>query len=114
MCLQMLSIGKTLDNIAFDSTGSYLHTDSGTITIDDVLSASNISPDKPEPQNPQYNGVGLSPNGDWITYNSENVIWLPSEYRPSCSAVSGRTIGIGVESEKVWMCTLQARGFEHC
>ena len=31
-------------------------------------------------------------------YNSENRLWLPSEYRPLHSAVSGDTIGIGVGS----------------
>jgi hypothetical protein len=32
-------------------------------------------------------------------------LWLPSDYRPSCSAVSGRTVAIGVGSGKVWMCS---------
>jgi hypothetical protein len=42
-----------------------------------------------------------------MTYNSENLVWLPSEYRPSCSAVSGKTIGIGVGSGKVWICNFK-------
>ena len=105
-CLQTLSIGKALGNISFDTTGSYLHTDIGTITLH-AASASNVSLNKIEAQIPQYHGVGLSPNGEWITYNSENLVWVPFEYRPSCSAVSGRTIGVGVRSGKVWMCNLQ-------
>jgi WD40 repeat protein len=112
-CLQTLSIGNALYNISFDITGSCLHTDIGIVAVD-TSSASSIMPDKVEHQNPRYQGVGLSPNKEWITCNSENVIWLPSEYRPSCSAVSGSTIGIGVGSGKVWMCNLQRTGFEHC
>ncbi|KAF2277292.1 WD40 repeat-like protein [Westerdykella ornata] len=50
---------------------------------------------------------GLSPDRAWITYNSENVLWLPSEYRPSCSALSGKTIGVGVGSGKVWVCNFR-------
>ncbi len=112
-CLQMLSIGKELDDISFDTTGLYLHTDIGTVTVD-APAASNVTPGKIEHQNPRYQGVGLSPNGEWVTCNSENLVWLPSEYRPMCSAVSGRTIGIGVGSGKVWMCNLQVTGFENC
>ncbi len=33
-CLQTLDIGKTLFNISVDTTGSYLHTEIGTIAID--------------------------------------------------------------------------------
>jgi hypothetical protein len=52
---------------------------------------------------PQFQGLALSLDGAWITYNSENLVWLPSEYRPPYSAVLGRTIGIGVGSGKVWI-----------
>ncbi|OCL01172.1 uncharacterized protein K441DRAFT_650787 [Cenococcum geophilum 1.58] len=76
------------------------------------MSTSNIPADSKGPQNPQYQGVGLSSNDEWITWNSESVVWLPSEYRPSCSAVSGRTVGIGVGSGKVWMCTLNVTALD--
>jgi WD40 repeat protein len=104
-CLQTLDIGKALPNISVDTTGSYLHTEIGAIAID--ASASNMTPCVTNPQNPRYQGGALSPDGAWITYNSENWVWLPSEYRPSCSAVSGKTIGIGVGSGKVWICNFK-------
>ncbi|KAF2204874.1 hypothetical protein GQ43DRAFT_357985, partial [Delitschia confertaspora ATCC 74209] len=53
---------------------------------------------------PQYQGGTLSPDGKWITYNSENLVCLSMEYWPSCSAVSRKTIGIGVPSGKVLLC----------
>jgi WD40 repeat protein len=105
-CLQTLDVGKILYNISFDTTGSCLHTNIGTIAVD-ASSASNTTPSVTDPQKPRYQGGALSSDGAWITYNSENLVWLPSEYRPSCSAVSGKTIGIGVESGKVWMCNFK-------
>jgi hypothetical protein len=51
--------------------------------------------------------VLVSSDGEWITYNSKNWVWLPSEYRPSCSAVLGKTIGIGVGTGKVWICNFK-------
>jgi WD40 repeat protein len=104
-CLQTLSIGKALYRISFDITGLYLHTDIGT--IDATLSSSITLPTISEPYNAQYQGLALSSDGVWITYNSKNLMWLPSEYRPSCSAVSGKTIGVGVGLGKVWICEVQ-------
>ena len=111
-CLWTFNVGSALNIISFDATGSYLHTEIGTVALD-TISTSNIPARSIEPQNPQYQGAGLSPNGEWITWNSKNVVWLPSEYRPLCSAVSGRTISIGVGSGKVWMCTLNVTEFGH-
>jgi hypothetical protein len=31
----------------------------------------------------------------WITIDSRNLLWLPSDYRPSSSAVAGTTIAVG-------------------
>ncbi|KAF2258299.1 WD40 repeat-like protein [Lojkania enalia] len=102
-CLQTFSIGKSLTRISFNLTGSYLLTEIGTINIS-ALSDSRLLPPASKPQNPQYQGLALSADGVWITNNSENLVWLPSEYRPSCSAVLGKTIGIGVGSGRVWLC----------
>ncbi|KAI9770859.1 MAG: hypothetical protein M1839_003022 [Geoglossum umbratile] len=112
-CLQTLSIGRTLFNISIDITGLYLHTEIGTIAID-TSTTSSIMPSIIDPQSSRYKGWGLSSDKAWITYNSENLMWLPSEYRPSCWAVSGKTIGIGVGSGKVWMCNIElAESWEH-
>ena len=115
-CLQTLVIGKALFNISFDITSSYLHTEIGIIALEaSSLSSSSSSsslsldgvPSVTDPQSPRYQGQALSSNGEWITYNSENWVWLPSEYRPSCSAVLGETIGIGVGTGKVWICNFK-------
>ncbi|KXJ84887.1 hypothetical protein Micbo1qcDRAFT_110403, partial [Microdochium bolleyi] len=46
-------------------------------------------------------GYGLSPDGSWVTCNDQNVLWLPPEYRPGCSAVLGRTVCVGCRSGRV-------------
>jgi WD40 repeat protein len=113
-CLQTLEIGRVLFNISFDITGSYLHTEIGTIALEASSSSSssssslsNRAPSVTDPQSPRYEGWALSSDGEWITYNSKNWVWLPSEYRPSCSAVLGKTIGIGIGTGKVWIYNLK-------
>ena len=112
-CLQTLAIRKALSNISFDAAGSCLHTEIGTIAIN-ASSALYMILNVTKPQDPRYQGGGLSSDGVWITYNSENLVWLPSEYRPSCSAVSKKTVGIGVGSGKVWMCSFNVENSLHC
>jgi WD40 repeat protein len=107
-CLRTLEVDIMLSNISFDATGLYLLTDFDTIAISSS-SPSNMTSDITEPQGLTYQGAGLGSNGTWITCGSKNVVWLPSEYRPSCSAVSAQMVGIGVESGKVWMCSFNAK-----
>ncbi|KAF7505108.1 hypothetical protein GJ744_001248 [Endocarpon pusillum] len=101
-CLQTLDIRSLFFNISFDTTDSYLHTGMGIIAIN-ASSALDKTPHVTKSQGPRYQGWGLSSDRAWITYNSENLVRLPPEYRPSYSAVSGRTVGIGTGSGKVWM-----------
>ncbi|XP_014557368.1 hypothetical protein COCVIDRAFT_25929 [Bipolaris victoriae FI3] len=106
-CLQTLSIGRPLYCISFDIFSSSLHTDIGTIEINVPPRVASPLPFHSELQSPQYQGLALSADGVWITYNSENLLWLPSDYRPACSAVSGETIVVGVGTGRVWICNVQ-------
>lgn len=105
-CLQTLDIGRALYHISFDDGGLHLHSEIGTIALRLPL-ASLDTPTVTLPESPRYQKAGLSPDGVWITSNSENVLWLPSEYRPSCSAVSTTMVGIGAGSGRVWMCSFK-------
>jgi WD40 repeat protein len=106
VCLQTLIIGQALFRISFDITDSYLQTNIGTIEIS-ALSGPRPLLSHSEPQSPQYQGLALSSDGVWITYNSENLIWLPLDYRPSCLVVSENMIGTGVRTGRVWICKVE-------
>ena len=104
-CLQMLEVGRTLSNISFDVTGSHLRTDIGIIA--NLSSPLPSIPPMMEHQRPVFQGAGLSAdNGWWITYNSENLVRLPSEEQLACSAVSANTVAIGFQSGRVCLCSL--------
>ncbi|KAH7012389.1 vegetative incompatibility protein HET-E-1 [Macrophomina phaseolina] len=103
-CLQTLAIGEILYHLSFDSTGSYLHTEIGPIAIgkSEVWDVTNIM----EPDCLHYQGVGVSLDRMWITYNGRNVLWVPSEYRAGRTSVCGEKVGVGAGSGRVWICSL--------
>ena len=102
-CLLTLNISHQIYRISFDVSGSYLQTDIGTVDISALAGRAASSQPILNPCSPQYHGLTLSKDGVWIADNSENLLWLPSEYRPSCSAVSGDTICVGVGTGRVWI-----------
>ncbi|RKL08560.1 Vegetative incompatibility protein HET-E-1 [Fusarium oxysporum] len=105
-CLKTLDVLKPLFNISFNATDSCLHTEIGVITI----GAPSISDGKiavTESQHSQHQSVTLSSDKAWLTFNSRKLVWLPSEFRPSSIAMSGRTVGIGGGSGKVWFCHIE-------
>jgi WD40 repeat protein len=103
-CVQTLNIGETLSGFSFDLTGSYLYTDIGTIDIQSL--ETSIKTDIVEPARPLYVGTGVSSDGIWIQHAGNNMLWVPSEYRPSISSVSGTMVGVGVGSGRVWICSI--------
>jgi WD40 repeat protein len=43
----------------------------------------------------------LAENRSWITWNNHKVLWLPTEYRPSCSIFKDNVLFIGTNSGRV-------------
>lgn len=111
-CLQTLRFDQVFSNISFDTTGSYLHTGIGTIATNASLSAPSMTPTIAESQNPWYQDWALTSDGEWITYKSENVVWVPSEYRPRDSTVSGKTICVRYGSGDVLVYDFEPGGFQ--
>ena len=103
-CLQTLDIGKSLSALSFDATSSYLYTEIGAIDIQS--SETSIRTDVAEPTRPLYVGIGFSPDSIWIQQTGNNMLWVPSEYRPSHSSMSGTMVGVGVGSGRVWICSI--------
>jgi WD40 repeat protein len=92
------------------SSGACLQTlegHSGRVSSTDLVSIlASLHPNKTvtQLQQPVSQEVAISPNHTWISNNPQDVLWLPTEYRPFCSAMSGRCVGIGTGSGKVWFC----------
>jgi WD40 repeat protein len=104
-CMQTLETRQTLDDIAFDAHDQFPRTAIGPLRFD-VLSASKPAAIIPSVENTFGQTLGVSGDGRWITFASENLVWLPSEYRPSYSAVSDKIMVVDVGSGKVWMCSI--------
>ena len=98
--LQTLDVNTKLDNISFDTADQYLRTDIGAIVLG-VSSASSTALSRTAYQKLRRRDYGVSSNRTWIMCNSENLLWLPSEYRPSCSATTASTVAIGCASGRV-------------
>jgi hypothetical protein len=103
-CLKTLNVGQIVYNVAFDTTGSYLLTNTGTTSWDiswDISLDSNTALAATALEEPRHHGYSLNADQAWITWNDQNVLWLPLEYRPSCSAIASSTIVIGCPSGRV-------------
>jgi WD40 repeat protein len=106
-CLHTLDIGKALFRLSFDPNGSRLVTEIGSIDIQSLETSSITDP--AEPVCPLYVGTGFSSDCIWIQHAGNNMLWVPSEYRPSHSSdssVCGAMVGVGVGSGRVWICSI--------
>lgn len=104
-CLQTLDMKRVASIKSVDITNTYLETDIGTVQISSI---SDIEPMKTNPGAPPIQGYGVSSDRPWITWNSENLLWLPPEYRPSKYAVSLSTICLGCR-ERVLLFTFDSQ-----
>jgi WD40 repeat protein len=101
-CLHTLDVGKALFRLSFDRNSSRLLTEIGSIDTQS-LETSSIT-DLKEPARPLHVGTGVSSDGIWIQHAGKNMLWVPSEYRPSHSSLNGTMVGVGVGSGRVWIC----------
>jgi WD40 repeat protein len=86
--LAYLHIGETR-NLSFSTDGLSLRTDRGTLSLGSDMLWSNA----------QWTGLCLEGKRTWITDNGRNWIWLPPEFRPIQSAVSGNSVGLWYDSD---------------
>ncbi|KAI0570382.1 vegetative incompatibility protein HET-E-1 [Pyrenophora tritici-repentis] len=103
-CLQTLEVGRPLSGFSFNPTDYYLYTQIGTIDIQSL--ETSIRTDIAEPARSLYVGTGFSSDGIWIQHAGNNMLWVPSEYRPSRSSTNGTMVGVGYWTGKVWICNI--------
>ena len=76
--------------LAFSNNGLYLITDCGFLGIDTNLQVAKLNRD-----------TTLFIKENWITLKETKLLWLPLEYRPSCSAFQENLIVLGFPSGMV-------------
>ncbi|UKZ94148.1 uncharacterized protein TrAFT101_009032 [Trichoderma asperellum] len=96
-CLLEIDLGATTTRLSFSTSLSLLATDVGAINLQYLTQQSSHKDE-------HYSaicGYGISKDRSWITWNGKNTLWLPPEYRPSCSTVLGSTVMFGTYSGSV-------------
>src|SRR5689334_21369475 len=86
------NIDTSIWNLSFNSTDSSLITNIGRIRVDKTKLATLSSSSKDESSKSNHEILGNS--GSWVTWNGQNFLWLPPNYRASSFVVSpsGSTI----------------------
>ncbi|XTI84161.1 WD40-repeat-containing domain protein [Cenococcum geophilum] len=89
---QTLEVGVVIGSLLFSSDGEYLETDRGQLDISFL--SRNTSP---QPSSVEE----LFVKETWVAYKSENVLWLPVNYRATGSAVQSNILILGHASGRV-------------
>ncbi|KAF1960186.1 putative WD-repeat protein [Byssothecium circinans] len=79
--------------LSFSNGGNYLETNIGRLH-------STIFPEKAAVLSPTSH-TSIFIVGRWVTAESNNVLWFPSEYVPTSTAVHGNKVGLGCSSGQV-------------
>jgi WD40 repeat protein len=91
-----------------DGTAKIWNTSSGACLQTREDPGADMPEDFQQPRFFPYRSIGISQNRSWVTWKSQKVLWLPTEYRPFCHSVSRKMAGMGTGSGKVWMCRFKA------
>ncbi|KAN0083567.1 hypothetical protein V8E54_002655 [Elaphomyces granulatus] len=89
-CNQTLNVNIVIRSLLFSIDGRYLKTDRG------LLSLNSGSPDAYLHQE-----RAIFVNNEWVTQGGRNLLWLPPDYRPECSALLNNMLVLGCRSGQV-------------
>ncbi|KAF2679909.1 WD domain protein [Lentithecium fluviatile CBS 122367] len=80
--------------VAFSPDGHCLHTDQGDIPLP--------SPSTPSPSSQKKQSPNVFIQDQWVvSSDQERLLWLPSEYRPTCSTVDKDLVCLGHSSGRI-------------
>jgi WD40 repeat protein len=85
--LQTLEVGVTVWAVSFSKDGTFLQTDRGVLLAKSLSSSNSVSQLSPS--------HSIFVKDQWICWGTEDMLWLPPEYRPSCTAVYGSAVALG-------------------
>ncbi|KAN0073185.1 hypothetical protein V8E54_008405 [Elaphomyces granulatus] len=87
---QTLKVNGTIRSLLFSMDGQYLKTDRG------LLSLNSGSPDTYLRRE-----RAIFVNGEWVTQDGQNLLWLPPDHRAACSALFNNMLVLGCRSGQV-------------
>jgi WD40 repeat protein len=90
--IQSLFFGAGICRLSF-STPTLLQSDLGFHEITTVATTVTM------PSSQTSSPICIS--DDWVMWDSRKILWLPPDYRPSCSAISSNTAVLGQSSGKL-------------
>jgi WD40 repeat protein len=91
--LQTLEVDSVIQKLSFSNDGIVLRTNRGLLHRAFLSGDAALSRASPSPS--------VFVGGHWVSWGGENILWLPSEYRPSDIAVYGDIVGFGYRSGRV-------------
>lgn len=113
--ISTLNTGTMINLLRFDPTSAYLHISSSSQFRDSAW-VSNAASSQNEPILPQIrqDRYGVAVDGAWITWNGQNILWLPPEFRDTESYgvricdVLPHMISLGCPSGRIWWITFSS------
>jgi WD40 repeat protein len=91
--LQTLKVDTVVQALSFSDDGTFLQTDRGLLHSAILSDRAGIS----RPDLPRFIFI----KQQWVSLGMENILWLPSEHRPSHVAVHGAIVAFGYRSGRV-------------
>jgi WD40 repeat protein len=91
--LHTLQVESIIETLSFSDDGTVLQTNRGPLKT--TLLSNNAAISRASPLPPVF------VKAQWVSQGTKNILWLPSEHRPSSVAVHGSTIAFGYLSGQV-------------
>jgi WD40 repeat protein len=91
--LQTLEVDLALRTLSFSDDGTSLRTDRGLLLTINLLPGAGASL--------QNLSRGVFVKEQWVARETENILWIPPEYRPTCTAVHGKVVVLGTASGRM-------------
>src|SRR5277367_2005090 len=85
-----LEINQSLESLSFSGDGRYLKTDRGSLSLSSDISSACLDQER--------SICMVLVNDDWVTRDGQNVIWLPPDYRATCTALYDNVLVLGHRS----------------
>ena len=99
--LQRITLASHVNVLSFTLDGSFIETSHGLLRLEGLQGRGALGvlppPNVPQPQ-PQPH---IFVDGNWVLWDSQRLLWLPVDYRGSCSAVRSSIIVLGHRDGRV-------------